>query len=210
MSCTGLLYLCGKSSKVASWTALVPSTLVALWGITAQSLNWAGNMRDTRHHSTEHNLFVISFGDDMGWWASVLVLLTLAVCQDHQCRWDENRWGNYIWYWMVTCYEQVEQDQNKTNKTCESQRVTVSHGETKAGSSIFAVVYASVTIWSALLSRLLLQQPASSFLPLRFLRFLIPETGPQVEINVWTSRKAIKIIIKNPSLEEWCTIYNFL
>ena len=48
MSCTGLLYLCGKSSKIASWTALVPSTLVALWGITAQSLNWAGNMRDTR------------------------------------------------------------------------------------------------------------------------------------------------------------------
>jgi len=33
--------------------------------------------------------------------------------------------------------------------------------DVKAGSSIFAVVYASVTIWSALLSRLLLQQLAS-------------------------------------------------
>lgn len=70
MSCTGLLYLCGKSSN-ASWTALVPSTLVALWGITAQSLNWAGNMRDTRP-SRPSILFLISFGDGE--------VLILAVC----------------------------------------------------------------------------------------------------------------------------------
>lgn len=46
MSCTGLLHLCTKSTdKVPSLTALLPCTLVALFGITAQSLNWAGNMR---------------------------------------------------------------------------------------------------------------------------------------------------------------------
>ena len=103
MSCTGVLHFWGKSEQVSSWKALMPSMLVALWGITAQSLNWAGNMRATRQRS--------------------------AVTTDGQ---------------LMGSYGQLTQLTKMT----------------KAGSSIFAVVYASVTIWSALLSRLLLQQLA--------------------------------------------------